>query len=128
MGAVPWPVLLWPRQVRNHMHCLIPVPLKFVSPAGEHTATRGPCKADYLTLRKSYFITTFSSPFEAARVGPRHLLSGRLLKLQEAAHLLCRHADVLLRNFWRWLCSPAAGLSNPALKRTVAGAVPTAAV
>ena len=35
---------------------------------------------------------------------------------------------MLLRNFWRWLCSPAAGLSNPALKRTVAGAVLTAAV
>lgn len=53
-----------------------------------------------------------------------------VMSIKNAANssIPCRHADVLLRNFWRWLCSPAAGLSNPALKRTVAGALPTAAV
>ncbi len=31
-----------------------------------------------------------------------------------------RHADALLRNMWRWLCSPGAALSSAPLQRHVA--------
>ena len=35
--------------------------------------------------------------------------------------LLCRCADELLKNLWRWLCSPASALGSPALQQAVAG-------
>ncbi|KAK9824549.1 hypothetical protein WJX72_011249 [[Myrmecia] bisecta] len=41
--------------------------------------------------------------------------------LNDAANFSNMYADTLLRNLWRWLCSPAAGLSSPALQRTVVG-------
>ena len=32
----------------------------------------------------------------------------------------CSYADALLRNLWRWLCSPHAVLTSPALRQSVA--------
>lgn len=32
----------------------------------------------------------------------------------------CSYADALLRNLWRWLCSPSAVLTSPALRQSVA--------
>ena len=32
----------------------------------------------------------------------------------------CRLADAVLRNLWRWLCSPSAALAAPPLQRHVA--------
>lgn len=34
--------------------------------------------------------------------------------------LQCSYADALLRNLWRWLCSPKAALSSPGLRQSVA--------
>ena len=34
---------------------------------------------------------------------------------------LRRHADALLRNMWRWLCSPGAAMACAPLQRHVAG-------
>ena len=31
----------------------------------------------------------------------------------------CSYADALLRNLWRWLCSPKAALTSPALRQSV---------
>ena len=36
------------------------------------------------------------------------------------AYLLCRYADELLKNLWRWLCSPSSALASPALHQAVA--------
>ena len=34
---------------------------------------------------------------------------------------VCSYADALLRNLWRWLCSPSAALTSPALRQSVGG-------
>lgn len=34
--------------------------------------------------------------------------------------LWCRYADELLKNLWRWLCSPSSALASPILQKTVA--------